>query len=156
VESLLLKVEYESDSQINLLDDIVRLAEQHYLNCEGKQRAPSLDEWAHEFVAFYLWHTEIFLACLKNPAFRTEREWRLVTYLKPGSSTPMCFRQRSSMMSRHLPLPLNDRLPITGVVVGPCRYPLHSRIAVNDLLQVCKFDAAVGKTDVTNIPYRTV
>jgi hypothetical protein len=39
------------------------------------------------------------------------------------------------MMSRHLPLRLEGKLPITGITVGPCRDPMLSSIAVDDLLQ---------------------
>lgn len=155
-ECLLLKVEYEPENQANLLDDIVNRAEQLYINCEGRQRAANLDEWTQEFVHFYLWRIEIFLACLKHPAFRGEKEWRLVCYLSPDNLTPMRFLQRQSMMSRHLPLALNGQLPITGVLVGPCRYPVLSRIAVNDLLQANGYDAAIAKVDVTEVPYRTI
>jgi Protein of unknown function (DUF2971) len=155
-ECLLLKVEYEPENQANLLDDIVNRAEQYYINCEGRQRAPSLDEWTQEFVHFYLWRIEIFVACLKHPAFRAEKEWRLVCYLSADNPTPMRFLQRRSMMSRHLPLALNGQLPVTGVLVGPCRYPTLSRIAVNDLLQANGYDAAIAKVDVTDIPYRTI
>jgi hypothetical protein len=47
----------------------------------------------------------------------------------------LIFRQRQSMMSRHLPLRLEGKLPITGITVGPCRDPMLSSIAVDDLLQ---------------------
>jgi hypothetical protein len=155
-ECLLLKVEYEPENQANLLDDIVNQAEQHYINCESRQRAAKLDEWTQEFVHFYLSRIEIFLACLKHPAFRAEKEWRLVCPLSPDNPAPMRFLQRQSMMSRHLPLALNGQLPITGVLVGPCRYPMLSRIAVNDLLQANGYDAAIARVDVTEIPYRTI
>jgi hypothetical protein len=38
----------------------------------------------------------------------------------------------------------------------PCRYPVLSRIAVNDLLQANGYDAANAKVDVTEVPYRTI
>src|SRR5215468_10690265 len=50
-----------------------------------------------------LWEIEILFVCLKHPAFAAEREWRLVNYYGPDDPTPMKFRQRTSMMSRHLP-----------------------------------------------------
>ena len=55
-------------------------------------------------------------------------------------------------MSRHLPLALNGQLPITGVLVGPCRYPVLSRIAVNDLLEANGYDAAIGR-DGGSVPH---
>jgi Protein of unknown function (DUF2971) len=156
-EILLHRIEYDLGKQATLLDDILTRAERYYVECEGRARAPNLEEWAQEFLDLYLSYIETFLLCLKDPAFEAEREWRLVYTYRPDDPTCMCFRQRQSMMSRHLPLRLEGKLPITGVMVGPCRYPLLSRIAVSDLLQANGYDPAVIKeVAVTKIPYRAV
>jgi hypothetical protein len=154
---LLHRVEYDLLKQATSLDDILARAERYYIECEGRARAPNLEEWAQEFLGLYLSYIEPFLICLKDPAFAAEQEWRLIYTYRPDDPTPMHFRQRQSMMSRHLPLCLCGRLPITGILVGPCRYPLLSRIAVSDLLQAAGYDSAVIRgVDVTKIPYRTV
>jgi hypothetical protein len=101
-----------------------------------------------EFVALYLSYIEMFLVCLKNPAFEAEKEWRLICTYRPLDPTKMIFRQRQSVMSRHLPLRLEGKLPITGITVGPCRYPTLSRIAVNDLLQA--YGKAKAVTDLSS------
>ena len=51
----------------------------------------------------------------------------------------MRYLQRNSMMTQHVPLQLmmqnsKPRLPLTGIVVGPCRHKEVSRISVGDLL----------------------
>jgi hypothetical protein len=154
---LLHQVEYDPEKQTALLDDILTRAQRHYIECEGRNRAPNPEEWAREFLELYLSYVETFLICLKDPAFEAEREWRLVYFFRPDDPTPMRFRQRQSMMSRHLPLRLKGKLPITGVMVGPCRYPILSRIAVSDLLQANGYDPAViREVNVTKIPYRAV
>jgi hypothetical protein len=98
----------------------------------------------------------MFLVCLKDPAFEPEKEWRLIYVYRPDDPTKMIFRQRQSMMSRHLPLCLEAKLPITGITVGPCRYPVLSRIAVNDLLHAHDYDPALLSVEVTKIPYRAL
>jgi hypothetical protein len=153
---LLLKVEYQPEHQAGFLDDIVNQSERYYLECDGKQRAPCSDQWAEEFVAFYLSLIEIFLFCLKHPAFFAEREWRLVYYYRPDDPTTMRFLQRSSMMARHLPLRLSQPLPINGVTIGPCRYPLLSKIAVSDLLHTHGYTSAIANVQLSGIPYRAV
>jgi len=77
-EILLLRVEYDLGKQASLLDDILTRAERYYTECEGRARAPNLEEWAQEFLGLYLPYIELFLVCLKDPAFEAEREWRLV------------------------------------------------------------------------------
>jgi hypothetical protein len=153
---LLLRVEYDSQRQTAILDDIVSRAERYYLECEGRQRAPCLEQWAEEFVTFYLSLVNILLPCLKHPAFAAEREWRLVYYYRPDDLTPLQFRQRASMMSRHLPLRLSKPLPISGVTIGPCRYLLLSRTAVSDLLHTHGYTSAVPNVQLSEIPYRAV
>ncbi len=155
-ESLLFKVEYDVEKQTLFLDDIIKSAEQHFINCEGRQRAPNLDEWAREFVEFYLWRIEIFTALLKHPAFMAEKEWRFVYPFRPDDETPLCFRQRQSIMSRHLPLKLEGKLPITGIVIGPCRYSQLSRTAVADLLKKGGYDPSLCTLEISNVPYRVV
>jgi hypothetical protein len=156
-EILLHRVEYNPGMHAKFLDDILAWAERYYTESESRSRTQNAEEWTKEFVALYLSYIETFLVCLKDPAFAAEQEWRLIYTYRPDDPTPMRFRQRQSMMSRHLPLRLEGRLPITGVIVGPCRYPLLSRIAVSDLLQTAGYDAAIiNAVDVTKIPYRAV
>jgi hypothetical protein len=155
-EVLLFRVEYDLQKQGVILNDMVAHAEQYYSECEGRKRAPNPQEWAREFVAFYLFEIEILFVCLKHPAFAAEREWRLVNYYRPEDPTPLKFRQRTSMMSRHLPLRLSKPLPISGVMIGPCRYPELSRVAVSDLLQTYGYTSAIPNVQLSGIPFRAI
>jgi hypothetical protein len=154
-EIILLRVEYNLEKQAVIVDGFLQYIEQYYTEAEGRKLAPSLEAWAQEFAKYFLEQFFVIATCLKSSAFEAEREWRLVNTYRPDDPTLMQFRQRQSMMSRHLPLRLG-MLPITRALVGPCRHPLLSRIAVNDLLQTYKYHAAVGRTDLTKIPYRAV
>ena len=106
--------------------------------------------------AVYLWLIEILLVCLKHPAFAGEQEWRMVNYWRPADKTQMRFRQRRSTMSRHVRIQFSEGLPISGVTVGPCRYPLLSKIAVSDLLFNHGYTSAVENVELSRIPYRVV
>jgi hypothetical protein len=73
----------------------------------------------------------------------------VVRRLQPDDTYKLQFRQKSSLMSRHLPLayppgdlalPENEKpwtLPIKEILVGPARNLEVSRISVGDLLIVC-------------------
>jgi len=59
------------------------------------------------------------------------------------------------MMSRHMPLRLKKPLPITEVLVGPCRHPRLSQVAAGDLLLTGGYDPNAVKVQITGVPYRT-
>jgi len=93
---------------------------------------------------------------LKHPKFEGEKEWRFLYYLRPEdvNEKRMQFRQRQYMMTRHVPLILTNPLPITGVIVGPCRHPPLSKIAIDDLLKQDGYDPDVVRVELTEVPYR--
>jgi hypothetical protein len=160
---------------VKFLDDLLQEAESVFNQCEGAKMAPD-QESIKEFVTYYLGEVSLALcaAFVKDPAFQAENEWRLVCELEATELPPSCFRQRSSMMSRHMPLsfkyPLpsvprlgdelpsaprsGDKLPIVGVRVGPCRYPELSELAVHDLLASNGYDTQKIDISKTKIPYR--
>lgn len=153
---MLLRVEYSERNHAILLDDVINCAELFYIKGEGRTRAPNEDAWTDEFVRCFLWQLSFLAPCLKHPTYADEEEWRLVYNLKPDDPTTMRFRQRQSMMTRHMPLKLTGPLPITSVMVGPCRHPIISRVAVCDLLLAHGFKTAIEKVSLTTVPYRMV
>jgi hypothetical protein len=58
------------------------------------------------------------------------------------------------MMRRHIRLGLTKPLPITGMLVGPCRHPRLSQVAAGDLLLKKGYDPDTVKIDITGVPYR--
>jgi hypothetical protein len=60
------------------------------------------------------------------------------------------------MMSRHIPLRLKTPLPVTEVLVGPCRHPCLSKAAVADLLSTSGFNPSTISVRSAEVPYRTV
>jgi Protein of unknown function (DUF2971) len=153
-EVRLVRVEYNTDRHDSMFDDALGWGERSFMELEGASRAEDKKAWADEFVQCYVWSLGYLAACLKHPKFAGEKEWRLIYVLRPDGVERMQFRQRQSMMSRHVPLRLAKPLPITGVVVGPCRHPELSSVAVNDLLSKKGYDLAAVKVHITDVPYR--
>ncbi len=103
----------------------------------------------------------IFKSCLsrvlpfvKHGAFHAERECRLLRILSsPKEETSLKFRQKSQMMTRHLPIGLEGQiswpitpacdkddhrflpLPIREIIVGPARHQAVSKQSVEAMLR---------------------
>ena len=150
---LLVRVEYDPSNHATMFDDILKRTEQYFLELEGAKKAPT-EAWVEEFLSYWLEHLAFLAPCLKHPTFQEEKEWRLIYYLRPDDPSKMQFRQTQSMMRRHIPLRLTKPLPITGVLVGPCRHPRLSRVAVGDLLLTGGYDPNTVKVEITGVPYR--
>lgn len=151
----LIRVEYDEEGHDSILTDVLRQGEEFFMQLEGAARATT-EDWAAEFVRYWLWNLQFLAPCLKHPKFANEHEWRLVYSLRPDDAKRMKFKQRPSMMTRHVPLRLKTPLPIEGIVVGPCRHPQLSRIAVGDLLKRADYDPDVVKVSLTQVPYRAI
>ncbi|MGQ0742720.1 MAG: DUF2971 domain-containing protein, partial [Alphaproteobacteria bacterium] len=150
----LVRVEYNEQNHNVMFDDVMRWAEAYFQKWDGKAKASSIDDWAKEFVQFFLWNVSFLAPCIKHPAFKDEAEWRLVYSYAADDKTRMRFRQSGSMMTRHMPLRLEGQLPITGAVIGPCKYPLQSKVAVADLFKNAGYDPNLMKIEPTIVPYR--
>jgi hypothetical protein len=151
----LVRVEYNPVNHASMFDDILKWTEQFFLGLGGATKAPTIDAWADEFCRYWLERLAFYAPCIKDPSFEDEKEWRLIYYLRPDDPTSMQFRQRQSMMSRHIPLHLKKPLPITQAIVGPCRHPRLSQVAVGDLLLAGGYDPSTVKVEITRVPYRT-
>jgi hypothetical protein len=146
----LTRIEYDETRIENLLGDAVNWMEQTFTKMGGQQHG---DNWTKEFALHGLNGLAFLAPCLKHPNFKDESEWRLIYRLQAGDVRRMEFRQRASLMTRHIPLVLPKPLPIVGVTVGPCRHPDLSRIAVGDLLRKHGYPESV-EVRKTTIPYR--
>jgi hypothetical protein len=97
---------------------------------------------------------------VKDPGFKGERECRIVKTLHADELSQLKFIQKSTMMTRHLPIkpPAGNaftpyRLPIAEVIVGPCRHPHVSKITVDTLLRQKGYPADL--VSISKIPYQT-
>ena len=154
-QTFLVRVEYDPMNHATMFDDILKWTEQFFLGLSGAAAAPTIDAWAEEFCRYWLYHLAFYAPCIKNPAYTDEKEWRLIYHFGPGDPAKIQFRQRQSMMKRHIPLRLKKLLPITQVLVGPCRHPRLSQVAAGDLLLAGGYDPSIVKVEITDVPYRT-
>jgi hypothetical protein len=115
---------------------------------------------------------------LKNDAFRSEKEWRVMWRLLDGQENRLRIRQKRTLLSRHFPLDfqregaiISGKLPIVSIGVGPCRHPGVSVNSVQALLRSKGYPTehgslALHKVDgfpldrvtvwASDIPYQTV
>jgi hypothetical protein len=135
----LVKVAYKLEKES--VDALLKFGEQCVVELQG-------------FTSYWFDQIAYLAPCFKHPKFEEEREWRFLYSLSPEdvNEKRMRFRQRQYMMTRHIPLLLKPPLPITSVIVGPCRHPEHSVIAVGDLLKTHGYDPMMVSR--TEVPYR--
>ena len=102
---------------------------------------------------------DVIALMIKHPKFAGEKERRIATLLYAGEHTALEFRQRRTLLARHLPIDLtidvgagNKRLPITRIYVGPGPSQEVSRISVGDLL--LKFGYQNIPVEASKVPYR--
>jgi hypothetical protein len=161
VTAFLGKVEYERGKQDRFLEAVLTGCIGFFVDGLQKNRAPTMEAWASEFLPYWASLVIMFAPYIKHPKFGGEREWRLV-YLFQDEAIPRTkYLQRSSMMTQHVPLRLmmsdgQPRLPLTGVVVGPCRHKEISAVSVGGLLRTCGYSVSDIPVSVTAIPYRAV
>lgn len=120
------------------------------------------EEWADAFLPVWANALGYIAPVIKHPAFAPEREWRLIRRLQDQDVPRLKFRQRQSMLARHLPVALRatgalDRLPIVGVCVGPSRHKEISKVSVADLLRTKGYPEQVFKNvTMSRVPFQAV
>lgn len=131
----------------------------------GLAARPGADrkEWTGAFLTEWAKAIGYVAPAIKHPGFKREREWRLLRQLRDFDLPRLKFRQRQSMLARHLPLALRNRtlavdnglLPIVGVCVGPSRHQEISRVSVADLLRAKGYSEQVYKNvSVSAVPFQ--
>lgn len=155
--TLLLPMSYDQNAQNFLVKDVLRMSAVYFRNGLNLGH-PDVEKWAREFCAAYATELEIFGCTFKHPKFAGEVERRIVTLLQPGEHQALEFRQKRTLLARHLPLDITipadagKRLPITRIYVGPGPSQQVSRISVGDLL--LKYGYQNIPVEVSKAPYR--
>lgn len=103
-----------------------------------------------------------WLASMKHPAFGDEAEWRLILDIR--GDTDFKYLQKSTMMTRHLPIHFpkidadNRLVPVKEVFVGPSRHPDTSARSVQSLLLHHRYtEEKLGwpvKVSISGIPFQ--
>ena len=126
----------------------------------GEINTDAIDGWATEFLGVWEKLVGRLAPLVKDPAFRGENEYRIIHELQVHELGQLLFRQKQTLMSRHLPLifpPPNyatksQLLPIMEVMVGPSRHKEISRISVETLLRHRGYPAV--PVTVSKIPFQ--
>lgn len=160
----LVPVCYTEMHQKGLVNDVVRWTFNYFK--DGQKLRPGADrqKWADSF--FEIWRENIiyFAPILKHKAFEREHEWRLIMTLHPTELRRVELQQRHSFLSRHLPVSFGEKLPISEVVVGPCRHPKISVASVGTYLEAKGYvlnegsERGPGKVTVSasTVPFQTM
>lgn len=155
--ALLLPMSYDEQKHSFLVNDVMRMAQTYFL--DGLKRGlPDVEKWAREFLATFAIELDILACVIKHPKFFGEVERRITTLLQTGELKVLEFRQKRTLLARHLPLNLTlavdgvRRLPITRVYVGPGPSQQVSKISVSDLLVKSGYDGI--PVEVSKVPYR--
>jgi hypothetical protein len=156
-DSLLAPMNYEDKRHNTIVADVVRMGEIYFR--QGLSRGlPDVEKWAREFVAAFDEQLSFIACAVKHPKFCGEAERRIVTLLQPGEHMALQFRQKRTLLARHLPLDLTSAidgkqlLPLSRIYVGPGPAQKVSRISVGDLLKQTGYNAI--PVEVSKVPYR--
>jgi len=139
---LVVHVNYDQELHKKLARTIAE-ATIHFFREGLNHRGGAWEPWAKEFLPEWDLALSYLPPMVKDPAFAAEDEYRIVHELVVGDLGSLKFRQKQSLMSRHLPLAFSrpntsaqsQLLPIGEVMVGPSRYQEVSRTSVDTLLK---------------------
>ena len=97
---------------------------------------------------------------MKHPKFAGEAERRVAVLYQASEHSQLIFRQKRTLLARHLPIDLAfegpdgiRRLPITRICIGPGPGQKVSRISVGDLLVQCGYEKDIS-VELSRVPYR--
>lgn len=157
--SSLVRVNYDESLHRTLARKAAQAMVDFFLEGLKKFAPPDPVKWSEEF--FEAWENSITMVAplIKHPAFIGESECRITKGFAAGDLKSLRFVQKTSVISRHLPLqppgrlPATPyRLPIATVMVGPCRHPQISRTSVDTLLRQKGYPT--GLVSISNIPFQ--
>jgi len=155
--ALFLPMGYADDIHNFIVADVMKWSEIYFR--QGLSRGvPDPVAWATEFVAAFGGALDIIAATVKHPKFSGELERRIATLLQADEHRQLVFRQKRTLLARHLPLSLTveidgvQRLPISRIYVGPGPSQTVSRISVGDLLVQQGYRGV--PVEISKVPYR--
>ena len=155
--ALLLPMCYADDIHSFVVAGVIKWAESYFLEALNRD-LPDRVAWTKEFVAAFGDALTLIAATVKHPKFSGERERRIAAFLQEGEHGQMIFRQKRTLLARHLPLSLTvevegaQRLPITRIYVGPGPSQKASKISVGDLLLQQSYRGV--PVEISKVPYR--
>jgi hypothetical protein len=156
--ALFLPMHYTGSAQQFVVNDVLRMAQTYFLDGINKCGFTDIDRWAREFLMAFAIEMDIFASMTKHPKFSSEMERRITTSLQTGENKDLEFRQKRTLLARHLPIDLTvdaggeRKLPITSIYIGPGPAKRVSQVSVGDLL--LKHGYAGVPVKLSAVPYR--
>ena len=141
-----------------MVDDVLRMAEVFFRAGIVKRKVSDIERWAREFLIAFTWQLDIFASITKHPKFAGEMERRIVTSLQLGEQKSLEFRQKGTLLARHLPIEVTNvvdgfrLLPLSRICVGPSPAQRVTQVSVGDLL--LKFGYKNIPVELSAVPYR--
>jgi len=158
-DSLLVRVNYDRQLHETLASEIGEATVRFFRSGLDKKRAETPEKWEEEFFNFWDPYITRIAPMVKDHGFRAENEYRVIHEFRVSELMHLKMIQKKSMMTRHLPLIFPrggeawvPRLPITKIIVGPCRHREITRISVDTLLR--KMGYGTGKVTASQRPFQ--
>jgi hypothetical protein len=155
-------VNYDASVHAQIVDVVAAATVRFFLQGLGAPgRTPA--GWMQSFLPAWANAIGYIAPVIKHPAFKDEDEWRIFHPLRDTDPPHMIYRQKRTLMSRHLPLrffrtgvPDDPKLmPIAEIMIGPSRHKNVSRTSVGDLMRTRGYGSAVAVT-MSNAPFQEV
>lgn len=163
----LVRCVYSRDDYWPELEDLVMYTLEHYRTGRREDHIPEKDLATNLVESFHAGLAEL-AARVKHPAFREEKEWRLVSSPISASLLPTQFREGASSLVPFIEFaleianeeqledsefsPRDVQLPIREIVVGPTPHP---ELARQSAQMLCEGESAYPTMKPSGIPYRT-
>jgi hypothetical protein len=157
----IVRLNYNGDLHRSLAIRIARATLRFFGEGLAKRSDADAQQWPQEFLAEWDMTLSYLTPMVKDPAFRTEYEYRIMYELTLEDLPNVVFIQKSNLISRHLPLgftsefgePPSVKLPIKEILVGPSRHKEISAVSVHTLLRQKGYDSVA--VNVSAIPFQS-
>jgi hypothetical protein len=159
--AMFLPMQYADEKHRFVINDLLVNAEKYFKCGILSKNIMEIEQWAIEFVIAFAVKLDIFASLTKHPSFIREMERRLVVPFLEIDRSEIVFRQKQTLLSRHLPIDITiqvderPRLPLTSIYVGPGSSSAQrvSQVSVDTLLRKHGYENV--PVTISAIPYRT-
>ena len=155
--TLMLPMNYDEAEHARIVQRVVDWASQYLLAEHEKTKPTDLKIWSGQMLEALAFQLDLVASILKHPKFSSEKERRILTMLGTDEHLNLEFRQKQTLLARHLPLDTFGQgdpplLPITRVYIGPGPAQQVSKVSVGDLL--LKYGYKGRRVELSKVPYR--
>ena len=156
--ALFLPMQYADKNQRFVVEGTLRMTKEFFLKGLKEHNVTDVERWALEFLIAFFFKLDIFASTTKHPKFSGEIERRIVAVLQDTDKATLEFKQKQTLLARHLPIDLTierdgiKQLPLTRVYIGPGPAQRVSQVSVADLL--AKFGYVNIPVEISAVPYR--